>query len=55
MKSELIMKNSNTKKELYKKHKKTTKNKIDYFVGKLFKVHGSYLKFIAQRNIPILK
>ena len=55
MKSELILKNSNTKKKNYKKTQKTTKNKIDYFVGKLFKVHGSYFKFIAQRNIPILK
>ena len=49
MKFELIMKNSNTKKKNYKKTtKKTTKNKIDYFVGKLFKVHGSYFKFIAS-------
>ena len=55
MKSELIMQNSNTKIFIKKQHKKTTKNKIDYLVGKLFKVHGSYFKFIAQRNIPILK
>ena len=53
MKSELIMKNSNTKKKrIIKKTQKTTKNKIDYFVGKF---DGSYFKFIAQRNIPLLK
>ena len=42
MKSELINKNSNTKKRIIKKNKKTTKNKINYLVGKLLKVHGSY-------------
>ena len=51
MKSEIIMKNYNRK-----KYKKTTrKNKINYLEWKLFKVHGLYFKFIAQRNIPILK
>ena len=56
MKSELIMKNSNTKKKRIIKKKHTQKKKkIDYLVGKLFKIHGSYFKFIAQRNIPILK
>ena len=57
MKSELIMKNNNRKKIIIKKQHKitTTKNKINYLEGKLFKVHGLYFKFIAQRNIPILK
>ena len=52
MKSELIMKNSNAKKRIMKRTtQKTRKNKIDYLVGKLFKVHGSYSLHCAKRGL----